>query len=31
MFFFRFDQGLIVEMWEVHDETTFINQMKGEN
>jgi steroid delta-isomerase-like uncharacterized protein len=31
MFFFRFDQGLIVEMWEVHDEITFINQMKGEN
>ena len=31
MFFFRFDQGLIVEMWEVYDETTFIKQMKGEN
>ena len=31
MFFFRFDQGLIVEMWEVYDETTFIKQMTGEN
>ncbi len=30
MFFFRFDQGLIVEMWEVHDETTFLEQMAGE-
>jgi steroid delta-isomerase-like uncharacterized protein len=31
MFFYRFDKGLIVEMWEVYDKTTFIEQMKGEN